>query len=84
MTPSEWSTESRGNTRTIGTPNGDYTPESDDLTRELHNAAVAKGYTSYRVFIDGAEVLNPDQLHTNSIAALQSQARIAPYDEGGK
>ena len=64
----------------IKTPKGDFTPTTDDLTAELHKAAATCGYTSFRVFIDGNLVDDPAGLHTNSIKALASAARIEGVD----
>ncbi len=65
---------------TIKTPKGDYTPKSDDLIRELKAAAVSCGFKDFIVFIDGHQVADASELHTNSIAALVDQARIEGAD----
>jgi len=73
-----WSTEENGK---IGTPKGLYTPKSDDLMKELKEAAKYAGYKSFKVFVDGNEVVKPSSLQTNSIAALNAPVRIEPYDK---
>ncbi len=65
----------------IGTPKGDFTPTSDDLKAELGKAASGCGYKSYKVWVDGVQILKPEGLITNSIAALNAPVRIEPYDK---
>ena len=62
--------------RGITTPRGVYTPQSDDLARELVEAAKFAGLRTFNVKIDGYYVPDPSALQTNSIAALAAEAII--------
>ena len=67
----------------IHTPNGDYKPQSDDLKAELVNAAKHAGLESFRVKIDGVYVDNPEQLYTDSVAAINTSISVERYDTAG-
>lgn len=60
----------------IKTPNGDYTPVSDDLAAELKAAAASRGMKPFFVKIDGEYISGPWALQTNSIAALAADVSI--------
>ncbi len=60
----------------IMTPNGFYMPKTDDLRKELVEAAKFAGLNAFNVKIDGNYVETPEALHTNSLAALAAPASI--------
>lgn len=67
----------------IGTPKGDYTPRTDDLKKELNAAAQMCGYSQFRVWIDGNQIVEEGELQTNSLRALNADIRVEPYDKAG-
>ncbi len=67
----------------ISTPKGNYTPVTDGLIAELKKAAVFAGIKTFLVYIDGNEVTEPGQLHTDSVAAVNAPIRIEAYTRAG-
>ncbi len=62
---------------TIKLPGGaEYAVQSDDLKAEIFKAMGVAGMSEVRVFIDGVEIPDPDNLPTNSVAALAQQVRL--------
>ena len=60
----------------ISTPRGVYTPVTDNLTKELVEAAKFAGLTAFNVKIDGHYVVDSSALQTNSISALSQEVSV--------
>jgi len=72
--------ETTGAIKTIAIPNGTYTPRTDDLAKELVEAAKAAGINGhFKVMIDGLQIPDPTNLPTNSIAAIDKPISVMPY-----
>ena len=67
----------------IHTPSGDYTIKSDDLKKELVEAAKFAGLGNFNVKIDGHYVEKEDQLQTNSVTAVNAPISVERYDTAG-
>jgi hypothetical protein len=74
-----WSTSAP--VKKIGTPSGEYTPQSDNIETEVTNAARFAGLGDFRVFVNGNEIESPDDLQTDSLAALNADVRVEAYDK---
>jgi hypothetical protein len=62
--------------RGINTPKGVYVPQSDNLSKELVEAAKFAGINAFNVKIDGMYYDEPGKLPTNSIAALTQDVSV--------
>jgi len=75
----------------IQTPAGDYTPVGDNILEEIRNAAKSAGLTSFKVKVNGVQLMTPKDLQTNSLSALRDQIsiegaekatiKVEPYDK---
>ena len=60
----------------IDTPKGLYVPQTDHLIDEVKAAARYAGLSRFKLFINGAQVNNPNDVPTQSIAELTENARV--------
>ena len=76
----------------IQTPNGLYNPTSDDIVTEIKAAARFAGLSRFKLFLNGTQVLKPEDLPCTKLSELinlatvegvEASAVVERYDRAG-
>ena len=74
-----WRVENGG--RTIETPDGEVKVSTSHFADAVREAAKAKGYSTFKVFVGGEEIVDSDE--APATLPIDETVRVEPYNKAG-